>query len=54
MHLQLVILLNQIIEVGFELRGDGVSLACLSNKSFFLQQVDLALKLRGNDLDVRF
>ena len=52
MHLQLVVLFDQIIEVSFKLRGNGISLPRLADQSLFLEQVNLSFELGGDDLDV--
>ena len=53
MNLQSIVLLYEVIKLALELLCYGISLASLADESFFLKQVNLALKLGSDDFDVR-
>ena len=52
LHLEITVLFDQVIELGLELVCDAAATASSANKTLFLQKLDLALKLGGDDLDI--
>lgn len=53
MHLKAVVLIDKVVEIGLELRRDGIFEARGSHQALLLEQSDLSLKLRRDRLDFR-